>query len=168
MTFGRDEVKQLARDARDIVVRLGQHAVRLRYEVPFSPYQRMSSADRAAFGPVLRVWKPDDSPAGVMLRWFMSEWCNYACPYCSQTHGRNAAKGHGMTAHAFDNFPLEQWQDAFERHFANVNLAVLITGGEPFVDRKAMPRFLKTVGNEAPSPTARCHTVIASSWRLRS
>jgi hypothetical protein len=94
------------------------------------------------FAPVLRVWKPEHRPPVVLLRWVMTEWCNYTCPYCPQTHERRAPKGSGMTAHAFDNFPAERWLEAFDRHFADKRLSMVITGGEPFVDRKAMPVLL--------------------------
>ena len=30
-----------------------------------------------------------------------------------------------MTAHAFDNFPLQQWLEAFDRHFAGYRLSVV-------------------------------------------
>jgi organic radical activating enzyme len=128
--------------ARDGLKRLRQLAVRLKYDRPGSPYRCFRDADRAVFANVLNVWRPaNDSPA-IILRWLMTEWCNYACPYCTQTHARDAPKGPGRTAHAFDNFPREDWQDALSRHFADARLALLITGGEPFVDRKAMPAFL--------------------------
>ncbi len=47
-----------------------------------------------------------------------------------------------MAAHAFDNFTVERWQQALERHFAATRLAILMTGGEPFVDRRSMVPFL--------------------------
>lgn len=78
----------------------------------------------------------------MLLRWFITEWCNYRCPYCPQTHDRRAPKGEGKTAHAFDNFPLAHWQEAFDRHFAETRLSLVITGGEPMVDRKNMPAIL--------------------------
>jgi MoaA/NifB/PqqE/SkfB family radical SAM enzyme len=132
----------IARRARDTLRLMAQRVQRLRYAMPGSAYRRMSAADAAAFQPELDVWRPPDALPGVMLRWFMTEWCNYDCPYCTQTHRRDAPKGRGKTAHAFDNFPIEAWQDAIVRHFGTTRLAVLITGGEPFVDRKAMVPFL--------------------------
>lgn len=132
----------IARAARDNLAKLRSEAIRLRYELPSSPYRKLSEADREAFAPVLDVWKPDDGREAVLLRWFMTEWCNYSCPYCTQTHNRDAAKGKGFTAHAFDNFPLAKWIQAFERHFADRRLSLLLTGGEPLVDRKSMMPFL--------------------------
>ena len=132
----------IAKKARDGLRQLQQEAKRLKYQLPGSPYRELGNEDRKAFADVLKVWRPADGPPAVLLRWFMSEWCNYDCPYCSQTHSRNAAKGRGLTAHAFDNFPRERWQEAFSRHFDNSRVALLMTGGEPFVDRKSMPPFL--------------------------
>jgi hypothetical protein len=161
MRFTDQDAARLRRDVRDILTRLSQQAIRWRYAMPRSPYQRLSANDRAAFDPVLRVWKPGDAPDVVILRWFMTEWCNYTCPYCSQTHARDAGKGHGLTAHAFDNFSVESWQQAFERHFGDTRLAVLMTGGEPFVDRKSMVPFLAFL---AAMPAVQSIRIDTNAW----
>ncbi|MDR3709373.1 MAG: radical SAM protein [Capsulimonadaceae bacterium] len=98
----------------------------------------LSAHDREAFRKVLDVWKPENEKPVIILRWLISEWCNYACPYCIQSHGRKEDKGGGMTAHGFDNFPVEKWLEAFDRHFADKRLSFVITGGEPFIDRVSM------------------------------
>ena len=77
-----------------------------------------------------------------MLRWLISYWCNYACRYCPQDHGRDTKYGENA-AHAFDNQPIEIWLDAFARHFSERNLVMTITGGEPMLDRRSMPVLLK-------------------------
>ncbi len=94
--------------------------------------------DRRDFQHLLRVWKPELRPHAVMIRWRITEWCNYACSYCSQEHGRFAERGNGFTSHAFDNFPVEQWMEAFSRHFRRNRLSITLSGGEPFLDRKSM------------------------------
>jgi len=76
------------------------------------------------------------------VHWELTNWCNYSCPYCVQTHGRWIDAGGGMTSHGFDNFPVEKWLEAFERHFRGKRLSFAITGGEPFVDRKSMRTLL--------------------------
>lgn len=90
----------------------------------------------------MEIWRPKEGTPAVLVRWMMTEWCNYRCPYCPQTHERWIQKGEGKTAHAFDNFPLAQWLEAFERHFASYRLSLVITGGEPMVDRKNTLEFL--------------------------
>lgn len=151
----------VARTARDNLLKLRDEAVRLQYELPGTPYRTLSEADRDTFAPVLDVWKPQDGQEAVILRWFMTEWCNYGCPYCTQTHNRDAAKGKGFTAHGFDNFPLVDWLRAIERHFTDRRLSLLLTGGEPFVDRKAMLPFL---GFLTEFPNTECIRIDTNGW----
>ena len=115
---------------------------------PWGPYKRMSDEDRESFREVLSTWRPEGQKPVFILRWSMTTWCNYNCPYCPQTHDRLAPKGKEFTAHAFDNYPLEKWLEAFHRHFAERGLSMVITGGEPMLDRKNMLPFLK--GNTSP------------------
>jgi organic radical activating enzyme len=130
---------------RKNLARLRSEARRLRYEIPGTPYRSLRDEDRRAFKEVLDVWRPENRSPVILLRWFMTEWCNYNCPYCDQTHGRREAKGGRFTAHAFDNFPLEQWEAAFQRHFEDKHLSIVLTGGEPFVDRKSLTSLLNTL-----------------------
>lgn len=143
------------------IASLKSAAARLLYSRPGSPYRQMSAADQKAFEPVLRVWRPENEPPVIALRWLMTEWCNYSCPYCEQTHERNAPKGWGMTAHAFDNHPVDKWLDAFGRHFGGKRLSMVITGGEPFVDRKAMPVLLKYLTS---MPGLECLRLDTNAW----
>lgn len=93
--------------------------------------------------PVLATWLPATGRRPLIVRWMLTEWCNYSCSYCPQTHDRFAPKGR-FTAHAFDNFPLERWIDAFDRHFAaNHLLSLVITGGEPLLDVRHVPPLLE-------------------------
>lgn len=108
------------------------------------------------------VWRPKDAMPVVALRWMVTNWCNYRCPYCPQTHDRRAQKGDGMTAHAFDNFPLQQWLEAFDRHFARYRLSMVITGGEPMVDRKNVPRLLNFLSAKTTVECIRMDTNL--SW----
>jgi len=90
---------------------------------------------------VLETWCPADGPQPLIVRWLMTEWCNYQCPYCPQTHDRFAVKD-AFTAHAFDNHPLARWIEAFDRHFSGNRLSLVITGGEPMLDARNMPRLI--------------------------
>jgi len=105
--------------------------------------------DLESFSEVYKVWKPPGGPNVILLRWYMTEWCNYKCPYCSQTHGRFEPKGDNLKAHSFDNFPIDRWLEAFRLHFKNVKLSLVITGGEPLIDKKNMVKLL-TAFNEMP------------------
>jgi hypothetical protein len=121
----------------------------------------MSAEDAELFAPVLAAWRPAAGTPTVLLRWLVSEWCNYRCPYCTQTHDRHAPKGGRFTAHAFDNFPLDTWLAAFDRHFAGRGLSMVITGGEPFADRKAMPVLLNHL---SAMPGTACIRVDTNAW----
>ena len=119
--------------------------------------------DRRAFDDLLRVWKPESAPPAVMIRWRMTEWCNYACRYCSQEHARLADRGNGFTSHAFDNFPVEQWQAAFARHFSGYRLSMAISGGEPFLDRKSLVPMMNFLTAMPGTETIRIDTNAA--WK---
>ena len=108
------------------------------------------------------VWRPKDAMPVVALRWMVTNWCSYRCPYCPRTHDRRAQKGDRMTAHAFDNFPLQQWLEAFDRHFAGYRLSVVITGGEPMVDRKNVPKLLNFLSAKTTVECIRIDTNL--SW----
>lgn len=112
-------------------------------------------------GTMLDAWRPAGGTPAVLVRWLMTEWCNYRCPYCPQTHERHAPKEGGFTAHAFDNFPVEQWLDAFERHFAGKRLSLVLTGGEPMIDRKAMPTLLNALSAKA---STECIRIDTNAW----
>lgn len=88
------------------------------------------------------VWKPEKGEPGVILRWFISGWCNYNCPYCSLEHERDRSQG-TFKAHSFDNYPPEKWVGEIEKNFKHMRVAMTITGGEPMLDKKNMGKFLK-------------------------
>ncbi len=113
---------------------------------------------------VLTTWKPECGKNTNLIQWLISEWCNYSCYYCHQTHDRYSHKGEGVTAHAFDNFPLYSWLDAFRRHFANERLSFVITGGEPLIDKKNMPLLLKSLSDMTNVDSIRIDTNV--SWNL--
>lgn len=133
----------------------------LKYYAPWSPYRRMSVHDRRDFERVLAAWKPDREPPVILLRWLVTEWCNYNCGYCDQTHDRYAAKN-GYTAHAFDNVTLEKWLKAFAHHFRDKRLSLVITGGEPMIDRNNTVQFLREL---SAMPTVECIRIDTNaSW----
>lgn len=161
-------VKSLKRDVTHIAKRMRTKmrgaVAALKYNNPYSPYRRLAAEDANAFSEVLNVWKPPDAPNATIVRWLVTEWCNYRCPYCPQTHGRYASKGNGFTAHAFDNFPLEQWLQAFRRHFADQRLSLVISGGEPLLDRKNMPLLLTAFHEMTEVECIRLDTNV--SWQV--
>ncbi len=112
---------------------------------------------------VLNAWKPKGKPETVLLRWFMTEWCNYNCAYCPQNHNRMNPIGDGFTAHAFDNFKLEAWLDAFDRHFTDTHLSLVLTGGEPMLDFQHMHPFLKHLTSREQVKMIRIDT--NASWK---
>ena len=87
------------------------------------------------------TWRPNGQNPGVMLRWFMTEWCNYGCPYCRQDHRRRRSQ-RSLRVHSFDNCAAEEWIEAIDRNFMDKRVAITITGGEPMLDAKSMSEFL--------------------------
>lgn len=126
---------------------------RWKYANPLSPYRRISRKDRTVFDKPLAVWRPSGGPKMAFLRWQLTRWCNYDCPYCPQNHRRDAAIGDQFTAHAFDNYEVDAWIDAFRRHFAEQRVTLVLTGGEPMLDRRSMPTLLQEL---VEMPTVAC------------
>ena len=162
------DVKSMKRDVKRIAKQMRTKIKwamdALKYNNPYSPYRRLANEDARAFSEVLNVWKPRDAPHAALVRWHVTEWCNYHCPYCPQTHGRYAPKENGATAHAFDNFPLALWLQAFRRHFTNQRLSLVISGGEPLIDKKNMPLLLTAFHEMKEVECIRINTNVA--WKL--
>ncbi len=76
------------------------------------------------------------------IYWLMSEWCNYSCDYCGVPVFFKRSPKRGRSNHAFDHYPVEEWLEAFRR-FPETDIAMTITGGEPFLDRDNFPALLK-------------------------
>lgn len=102
----------------------------------------ISYNDLNSFSQVLSIWRPEGEKPIFILRWKLTEWCNYKCPDCPRGHDRFARKGK-YTAHAFDNYPLDKWVNAFSHRFQERRLSLVITGGEPMLDRRNMVPLLK-------------------------
>jgi len=107
------------------------------------------------------VWFPASGERVVLLRWLFSEWCNYRCPYCPQTHDRHAVKGEGITAHAFDNHPIEKWISGFDRHFESTRLSIVLTGGESMLDRPNMTKLLNYLSGK---DNVECIRIDTNAW----
>lgn len=135
----------------------------LRYKT--GPYAKLSEDDARTFASVLDAWRPESGGSVTMVRWLVSEWCNYACPYCPQVHTRYRKLKNGMTSHAFDNFPVESWNEAFSRHFKDRAFSITITGGEPMLDRVAMPKLLEHLVTMDTCEVVRIDT--NASWGVR-
>ena len=71
----------------------------------------------------------------VRVNWYMTQWCNYSCPYCPVLVFHKRTKSGQPQPHAFDYYPVEKWLDLFDGVKAS-KLHVHITGGEPFLDRQ--------------------------------
>jgi hypothetical protein len=78
----------------------------------------------------------------VRIYWLMSEWCNYSCDYCGVPVFFKRSPKRGRSNHAFDHYPVGEWLAAF-RGFREKDIAMTITGGEPFLDRDNFPALLK-------------------------
>lgn len=111
--------------------------------------------------PTDRVWRPKYGKQGILLRWLISEWCNYRCPYCPQTHDRRADKGNGKTAHAFDNFSLATWLEAIDRHFEPYRLSLVLTGGETMLDRKNVGALINHL---TAKQSVECIRIDTNAW----
>lgn len=102
--------------------------------------------DYLHFEDIARKWKPITGKQPKILRLFMTEWCNYKCPYCVQTHERKRIlrqkNGKIFYAHAFDNFSVDTWIEAFSAFSEKNRIALTVTGGEPFLDQENMLHFL--------------------------
>jgi organic radical activating enzyme len=110
-----------------------------------------SRSDRnyKGFEKIINIWKPACGLQPIIVRWFLSEWCNYACQYCPQPHERLriTAEKEGKTyyAHAFDNYSRDMWLSAFKKLAENHRLSITITGGEPFLDQENIIPFLAKI-----------------------
>lgn len=135
-------------------------ANKARYKNPWGPYRKINKEDKTHFNRILSEWKPQEGKPTYIIRWLMTEWCNYACSYCSQNHNRHALIN-GYTAHAFDNHPLEKWIDGFKRHFSTRQLSLVITGGEPMLDQKNMIPLLTKLTS---MPTVECIRIDTNSF----
>jgi hypothetical protein len=127
-------------------------------EYPVSPDTRRS-----------KPWHFDDPDnKGVLIRWQLTHWCNFACSYCCSrvTVGLDRDKVRSVLRrdsaepirldgplpsrrpaekvknHAFSNYSVQDWCAALRQRFGHRNLAMTLNGGEPFWDLSNMCRFL--------------------------
>lgn len=126
------------------------------YMNPFSQYNTLSSRDKKDFDLLIKAWHPENGDRGILLRWLMTTWCNYRCPYCDQQHKKSS------NTHAFDNHDVATWLSYFDKHFHNSKLSLVITGGETFIDTKNMPYFLNALTERDYVNTIRMDT--NASW----
>lgn len=89
-----------------------------------------------------------------LLHWQLSMWCNYACKYCRQDHARHSVLERWPwmdndtgdrppgKAHWADNAPPERWLEALESCFGRRKMHIVLTGGEPLLDRPNMQKLL--------------------------
>ncbi len=85
---------------------------------------------------------PDHLRDSVRISWLISEWCNYSCDYCGVLVFFKRSPKRGRSNHAFDHYSAQEWLDAL-RVFPQKEIAMAITGGEPFLDRDNFPALLK-------------------------
>jgi organic radical activating enzyme len=134
---------------------------KVRYRIPWGPYKNISKSDKHSFNQVLSAWRPADDLPVFLLRWSITKLCNYRCPYCPQSHTHSAPYDK-FTPHAFDNHSLRKWLEAFSHHFKERRLSLVITGGEPMIDRINMVTLLQKL---AVLPTVECIRIDTNvSW----
>lgn len=115
-------------------------------------------------------WKSDNIPVKeqpLYIRWFISTYCNYHCPYCLQSHSltklykaarkRDLLLNSGVffrylmnrrrnTSHSFKNYPPKKWSQAFSKLWPH-KTGLTISGGEPFLDYTNFQRLLSELSN---------------------
>ncbi len=129
------------------------------WELFRSPRTQRNEIDQ--FGKIMKTWQD-----AILLRWYLSEWCNYSCPYCSQDHSRGRANDDGFSVHCFDNYPPRDWADAIDRAFHDKELALTLSGGEAMLDVKNMHEFLSIILQKKNVSNIRIDTNL--SWNLES
>jgi hypothetical protein len=89
---------------------------------------KLVTSDFSSFEKEMKIWCNS-----LILRWHLTDRCNYLCPYCSQNHK-------GLSA--FDIHKPHEWVEAIADNFNKSKIAVTISGGEPMIDSKNMFTFL--------------------------
>lgn len=79
-----------------------------------------------------------------LIRWLMTQWCNYKCSYCPQEHGRKQIF-RGAPGHWADNHDVDAWMAHFEEHFLHYDCNFILTGGEPMMDKVNMEPLLRAL-----------------------
>jgi len=124
----------------------------------------------------------------IYIHWLISTYCNYKCPYCSQSHQKNR-KYYGYkylakkfinnpfkwlthisymkknSAHAFDNYSSEVWTQSFEK-MRHQSISLTITGGEPFFDAQNFKPLLVELSKMSHIKCIRFDT--NGSWKAYS
>jgi organic radical activating enzyme len=126
--IGRNYANRAGRSGRRVWGSLLTLAHRLR----FNP--------EARFHLQLASWKPVGRPPVVAFRWMMTQLCPYSCAYCRQRHKLTTVNG--KSNHAFRNYPVAAWLEAFAEHSRGRRCVLTITGGEPMADRKSIISLL--------------------------
>jgi len=96
-----------------------------------------------------------------LLRWMLTQWCNYKCRYCRQDHRRDQ-EFNGARGHFTDNAPVERWLGALDKHFSPYAVTVTLTGGETMIDKRAMQPLLAGLASRAWVDAVRIDT--NGSW----
>lgn len=102
------------------------------------------------------------------LRWILTQWCNYACWYCRQSHSRSQTFK-GSPGHWADNATVEAWCAALDKHFSDARLSVFFEGGETMLDRKAVGSLLTHLHGSAYFDAARFDTNLSNklyTWEV--
>jgi organic radical activating enzyme len=108
------------------------------------PIPQVSDID--SFKDLNSIWFPCEDKPRIILKWFMTNWCNYNCAYCFQDHSRNRRRS-SPSIHAFDNYSPVKWIEAIDKAFQTKEMTVTITGGEPMLDMENISEFLEMMLN---------------------
>lgn len=99
----------------------------------------------------------------TILRWMITQWCNYDCWYCRQDHARDQVY-RGAKGHWADNAPVDRWLGAISHHFRSHRLNLHITGGETMLDKENMFKLLMRLHQMDFVETIRIDTNASWSW----
>ncbi len=129
-------------------------------------------------------WNFDGSlkQRNLLIGWIMTFWCNFNCYYCFQSNHSLNQKLYpiilnnpktwfhlikkNIYGHSFKNYSVDKWLSAFQIIGDGRKIALLITGGEPFLDRKNFYPMLKGLTETEFIDNIRIDT--NGSWKSKS
>lgn len=112
------------------------------WSAPINSIRGISTTEKRAFATQLASWKPVGKPEAIALRWAVTSRCPYSCSYCYVVRQQRTSQLSNRSNHAFHNYSVPVWLEAFRSHFRSFRLALIISGGEPMMDRDSIVALL--------------------------